>query len=61
MLSCAVKSALSGLLFAALTVRAVLLVDFQVAQPPPLPQDAQQCTIQILQYDNPLLLNESLS
>lgn len=26
-----------------------LLVDFQVAQPPPLPQDVKQCTIQILE------------
>ncbi|KAF7294928.1 Peptide-N4-(N-acetyl-beta-glucosaminyl)asparagine amidase A [Mycena indigotica] len=32
------------------TVNAVL-VDFQVAQPPPVPQDAKQCTIQILQRD----------
>ncbi|RPD66354.1 hypothetical protein L226DRAFT_478924 [Lentinus tigrinus ALCF2SS1-7] len=45
----AVKSALAGLLFAVLAVRAAVLVDFQVAQPPPLPQDAKQCTIQILQ------------
>lgn len=28
---------------------AAVLVDFQVAQPPPVPQDAKQCTIQILQ------------
>ncbi|KAI0724017.1 peptide N-acetyl-beta-D-glucosaminyl asparaginase amidase A-domain-containing protein [Cerioporus squamosus] len=49
MLSRVVKSALAGLLAAALVVRAAVLVDFQVAQPPPLPQDAQQCTIQILQ------------
>ncbi|KAJ7464627.1 peptide N-acetyl-beta-D-glucosaminyl asparaginase amidase A-domain-containing protein [Mycena latifolia] len=28
-----------------------VLVDFQVAQPPPVPQDAKQCTIQILQRD----------
>ncbi|KAG6814345.1 hypothetical protein H0H92_010930 [Tricholoma furcatifolium] len=27
------------------------LVDFQVAQPPPVPQDAKQCTIQVLQRD----------
>ncbi|KAL0581739.1 hypothetical protein V5O48_000321 [Marasmius crinis-equi] len=27
------------------------LVDFQVAQPPPVPQDAKQCTIEILQRD----------
>jgi hypothetical protein len=25
------------------------LVDFQVAQPPPLPEDAKQCTITILE------------
>ncbi|KAJ7685189.1 peptide N-acetyl-beta-D-glucosaminyl asparaginase amidase A-domain-containing protein [Mycena polygramma] len=30
---------------------AAVLVDFQVAQPPPVPQDAEQCTIQILQRD----------
>lgn len=30
-------------------VRAARLVDFQVAQPPPVPQDAKQCTIQVLQ------------
>ncbi|GLB34950.1 putative peptide N-acetyl-beta-D-glucosaminyl asparaginase amidase A [Lyophyllum shimeji] len=28
-----------------------VLVDFQVAQPPPVPQDARQCTFQILQRD----------
>ena len=28
----------------------VVLVDFQVAQPPPVPQDVPQCTIQILRY-----------
>lgn len=33
----------------ALLSKAAALVDFQVAQPPPVPQDAQQCTIQILQ------------
>lgn len=27
------------------------LVDFQVAQPPPVPHDAKQCTIQVLQRD----------
>ena len=26
-----------------------VLVDFQVAQPPPVPKDTQQCTIEILQ------------
>ncbi|KAI0709482.1 peptide N-acetyl-beta-D-glucosaminyl asparaginase amidase A-domain-containing protein [Earliella scabrosa] len=44
-----VRSALAGVLLASFTVRAAVLVDFQVAQPPPLPQDAKQCTIQILQ------------
>jgi len=34
----------------ALLSRATVLVDFQVAQPPPVPRDAQQCTVQILQY-----------
>ncbi|CCM04580.1 uncharacterized protein FIBRA_06761 [Fibroporia radiculosa] len=29
--------------------RAEVLVDFQVAEPPPVPQDTQQCTIQILE------------
>ncbi|KAI0062254.1 hypothetical protein BV25DRAFT_1825690 [Artomyces pyxidatus] len=29
--------------------RAARLVDFQVAQPPPIPQDTKQCTIRILQ------------
>ncbi|KAI0695701.1 peptide N-acetyl-beta-D-glucosaminyl asparaginase amidase A-domain-containing protein [Cytidiella melzeri] len=36
------------LLLAACT-SAARLVDFQVAQPPPLPKDAKQCTIQILE------------
>ncbi|KAF8894619.1 peptide N-acetyl-beta-D-glucosaminyl asparaginase amidase A-domain-containing protein [Infundibulicybe gibba] len=31
--------------------RAAVLVDFQVTQPPPVPVDAQSCTIQILQRD----------
>ncbi|KAH9901591.1 peptide N-acetyl-beta-D-glucosaminyl asparaginase amidase A-domain-containing protein [Cubamyces lactineus] len=44
-----IKAAATSLLLAALFVRAAVLVDFQVAQPPPLPQDAKQCTIQILQ------------
>lgn len=30
-------------------VYAAVLVDFQVAQPPPLPQDAKQCTVRILE------------
>ncbi|PFH54353.1 hypothetical protein AMATHDRAFT_53284, partial [Amanita thiersii Skay4041] len=42
--------ALLPLIFAVL-VRCAVLVDFQVAQPPPVPQDATQCTIQILQRD----------
>ncbi|EPQ58116.1 hypothetical protein GLOTRDRAFT_136892 [Gloeophyllum trabeum ATCC 11539] len=33
-----------------LLVRAAVLVDFQVAQPPPLPADANQCTIEILTH-----------
>ncbi|GJE90902.1 peptide N-acetyl-beta-D-glucosaminyl asparaginase amidase A-domain-containing protein [Phanerochaete sordida] len=37
------------LLAAAVCAAAQPLVDFQVAQPPPLPQDAKQCTVQILQ------------
>ncbi|KAF7363451.1 Peptide-N4-(N-acetyl-beta-glucosaminyl)asparagine amidase A [Mycena sanguinolenta] len=41
-----------ALVFAAVFPQcAAVLVDFQVAQPPPVPQDAQQCTIQILQRD----------
>ncbi|KAJ7172470.1 peptide N-acetyl-beta-D-glucosaminyl asparaginase amidase A-domain-containing protein [Mycena filopes] len=40
------------LLFATLSPQgAAVLVDFQVAQPPPVPQNAKQCTIQILQRD----------
>ncbi|KAF8654060.1 hypothetical protein AX16_003594 [Volvariella volvacea WC 439] len=35
----------------ALVGRASILIDFQVAQPPPAPADAKQCTIQILQRD----------
>ncbi|KAF9464707.1 peptide N-acetyl-beta-D-glucosaminyl asparaginase amidase A-domain-containing protein [Collybia nuda] len=33
------------------SVSAVVLEDFQVAQPPPVPRDAKQCTLQILQRD----------
>ncbi|KAI1794573.1 peptide N-acetyl-beta-D-glucosaminyl asparaginase amidase A-domain-containing protein [Ganoderma leucocontextum] len=40
---------LVGLVVVTAAVRAAVLVDFQVAQPPPLPQDAKQCTVQILQ------------
>ncbi|OSD08639.1 hypothetical protein PYCCODRAFT_1441479 [Trametes coccinea BRFM310] len=43
------KFAVAGIMLASSAVRAAVLVDFQVAQPPPLPQDAKQCTIQILQ------------
>ncbi|OJT07842.1 Peptide-N4-(N-acetyl-beta-glucosaminyl)asparagine amidase A [Trametes pubescens] len=43
------RSAATALLLTSFAVRAAVLVDFQVAQPPPLPQDAKQCTIQILQ------------
>lgn len=35
----------------ALLGRAAVLVDFQVAQPPAVPQDTQQCTVQILQLE----------
>ncbi|KAJ7647068.1 peptide N-acetyl-beta-D-glucosaminyl asparaginase amidase A-domain-containing protein [Roridomyces roridus] len=34
-----------------LRLAAAVLFDFQVAQPPPVPEDAKQCTIQILQHD----------
>ncbi|KDR81615.1 hypothetical protein GALMADRAFT_59305 [Galerina marginata CBS 339.88] len=30
---------------------AAVLVDFQVAQPPPVPKDAKQCTVQVLKRD----------
>ena len=30
-------------------LKAAVLVDFQVAQPPPLPRDAKTCTLKILQ------------
>ncbi|KAF8172815.1 peptide N-acetyl-beta-D-glucosaminyl asparaginase amidase A-domain-containing protein [Mycena galopus ATCC 62051] len=43
---------LCALLFATLSPQATaVLVDFQVAQPPPVPQNAKQCTVQILQRD----------
>ncbi|KAF8636717.1 hypothetical protein AX17_003520 [Amanita inopinata Kibby_2008] len=42
---------LLSLLITAFLARCAVLVDFQVAQPPPVPQDAKQCTIQILQRD----------
>ena len=35
---------------ASMGVYAAVLVDFQVAQPPPLPQDAKQCTVKILEW-----------
>jgi len=41
-----------SLLLAAVSPQgAAVLVDFQVAQPPPLPQDAKQCTVEILRRD----------
>lgn len=40
----------SSLLLVALS-RAAVLVDFQVAQPPPLPSDAKQCTLHILERE----------
>ena len=39
---------LPSLLWALLS-DATVLVDFQVAQPPPVPSDTKACTIQILQ------------
>ncbi|KAJ7285832.1 peptide N-acetyl-beta-D-glucosaminyl asparaginase amidase A-domain-containing protein [Mycena rebaudengoi] len=43
---------LYGLFFAVVSPQgSAVLVNFQVAQPPPVPQDARQCTIQILQRD----------
>lgn len=33
----------------AAAARSAVLVDFQVAQPPPLPTDAEQCTVLILE------------
>lgn len=30
-------------------VKASPLVDFQVAQPPPVPADAKQCTVELIQ------------
>ncbi|KAJ7632622.1 peptide N-acetyl-beta-D-glucosaminyl asparaginase amidase A-domain-containing protein [Roridomyces roridus] len=38
-------------LFLAAQAQAAVLVDFQVAQPPIVPHDAKQCTVQILQHD----------
>lgn len=35
--------------FLAIFSNAAVLVDFQVANPPPVPQGTKQCTIQILQ------------
>ncbi|KAG6900891.1 hypothetical protein C0993_010010 [Termitomyces sp. T159_Od127] len=32
-------------------VQSAVLVDFQVAEPPPVPKDAKQCTVQVLQRD----------
>ncbi|KAJ7046786.1 peptide N-acetyl-beta-D-glucosaminyl asparaginase amidase A-domain-containing protein [Mycena alexandri] len=40
-----------ALFFATFSPGAAVLVDFQVAQPPPVPQGARQCTIEILQRD----------
>jgi hypothetical protein len=34
----------------AIGAHAQRLVDFQVVQPPPVPHDAKQCTIQVFQY-----------
>ena len=38
------------LLTCPLIVLAAVLVDFQVAQPPPVPHNAKQCTIELFQY-----------
>ncbi|TDL27476.1 hypothetical protein BD410DRAFT_782559 [Rickenella mellea] len=43
------SSLLAALLLGVVGSHAVRLIDFQVAQPPPLPKDAKQCTIQILE------------
>lgn len=42
-------TAVVATLFVVTTVKGAALVDFQVAQPPPLPPDAQTCTVPILQ------------
>ncbi|PPR06641.1 hypothetical protein CVT26_001183 [Gymnopilus dilepis] len=47
-------SLLSIILFHGLCIwvaNAAVLVDFQVAQPPPVPKNAKQCTVQVLQRD----------
>ena len=50
MFSRAAKLAAGVVALTACAARAAVLVDFQVAQPPPLPKDVKQCTVQILQY-----------
>ncbi|KAH9945923.1 peptide N-acetyl-beta-D-glucosaminyl asparaginase amidase A-domain-containing protein [Epithele typhae] len=40
----------AALALGATIARATVLVDFQVAQPPPLPKGAKQCTVQILKH-----------
>lgn len=42
-----------SLLLVSLTAvaRAAVLVDFQVAQPPVVPSNVKQCTVQVLQRD----------
>jgi hypothetical protein len=42
--------ALLGPVFLLVLSRAAVLVDFQVAQPPPLPKNAKQCTVKILEW-----------
>ena len=41
---------LQAVAFASAQAASPVLVDFQVAQPPPLPADARQCTIELFQY-----------
>jgi hypothetical protein len=40
---------LTGVLLAAALSSAQVLVDFQVAEPPPVPNSGQQCTMKILE------------
>jgi len=46
----AIQMALFARIFSGGGAFAQRLVDFQVAQPPPVPHDAKQCTIQILKW-----------
>lgn len=42
------------------SVYAAVLVDFQVAQPPPLPKNAKQCTHLLIEYVNMLFPKHSV-